>query len=95
MRPRLAGDHHFSRVDLVNGRKFGVGMQRRDSEAAVAGDRFGIVVAAEADVEARALADGHAAAAAEETVRKAAEADRADDLDVTHSSFRMMMSSSA
>ena len=65
------------------------------AQPAVAGDRLAIVVAAVADVEARAFADRNAAAPAEEAVRQPAQADRADDLDVAHSAFLMMMSSSA
>jgi hypothetical protein len=82
-------------MDLVDGDELRVGQERGDGESAVAGDRFTVVVATEADVEARAFPDGHASAAAEEAVRKPAEADGPGDLDITHSSFRMMMSSSA
>ena len=81
-------------MDLVDRRKFGVGVYRSDGEAAVAGDRLGVVVAAKADVESGALSDGDAAAAAEEAVRELAQTDRADDLDGQRI-FRMMMSSSA
>ena len=81
-------------MDLVDRRKFGVGVYRSDSEAAVAGDRLRVVVAAKADVESGALADGDAAAPAEEAVRELAQTDRADDVDGQRI-FRIMTSSSA
>ena len=94
LRPGRIGDHHLGRMDLVNGGKLRVRVDRRDGEAAVAGDRLAVVIAAEADVEARAFADRNAAAAPEEAVREPAQADRASDLDGQRI-FLMMMSSSA
>jgi hypothetical protein len=82
-------------MNLVDGRQFGFGKKCGDGEPAVAGNRFGIVVASKAHVEPGAFADGHSAAPAKEAVREAPEANRSDDLDVAHSIFRMMMSSSA
>ena len=91
----MTGNDCAAAVNLVNGSQLRSRKQRGDREAPVAGDRLGIVIAAEADVEARAFADRHAAAPAEEAVREVVEADRPVDLDVRHRSLRMMMSSSA
>jgi hypothetical protein len=81
-------------MNLVDGRKFRTRKQSGDGEAAVASDGLGVVVAAKADVEPGALADGDAAAAAEESVRELAQTDRPDDVDGQRI-FRMMTSSSA
>ena len=81
-------------MDLVDGRKLGFRQQRGNGEAAVAGDRLAVVVAAEADVEPGAFADRDAATASKEAVRELAEADGADHLDGQRI-FLMMMSSSA
>jgi hypothetical protein len=79
----------------MDGGEFGFGENRRNGEPAIAGDRFRIVVAPEADIEPGAFADGHSAAPPKEPMRELSQANRADDLDVAHSIFRMMMSSSA
>ena len=71
------------------------GQNRGDRAAAIFVDRRAVVAAAVTDVEPGELAGRDAAAPAEEAVRDAAERRRADDLDVAHSSLRMMMSSSA
>ena len=81
-------------MDLVDGRKLRFGEQRGNGEAPVAGDRLAVVVAAEADVEPGAVADGDTATASKEAVRELAEADGADYLDCQRI-FLMMMSSSA
>ena len=94
LRPRLARQHDLGGVNLMDRRELGVGQQSGNGEAAVAGDRLAVVVAAIADVEAGHFAHRHAAAPAEETVRELAEADGADDLDAQRV-FLMMMSSSA
>ena len=83
------------RMDLVEGRQLGPRKHRRDGETPVLVDGGAIVIASVADVEAPQLPHRHAAAPAEESMRAVAERDRADDLDLAHSVFRMMMSSSA
>jgi len=72
LRPGCVGDDHLGGMDLMDRRKLGFGEQRGNGEAAIAGDRLAVVVAAEADVEAGAFADRDAAAAAEEAVRELA-----------------------
>ena len=94
LRPGRVRHDNLGGMDLVDRRQLRIGKQGGDGEAAVAGDRLGVVAAAKADVQARAFADRDAAAPAEEAVRKLAEADRADDLDGQRI-FLMMMSSSA
>ena len=81
-------------MDLVDCCERGIGQERGDGKATVAGNRVGLVFAAIADIEARAFANRYAPAPAEEAVGKAAKADRPDDLDAQRS-FLMMMSSSA
>jgi len=95
LRPGVIGDDDIGRVDLVDGRKLGLGEKRGDREPAVAFDGLAVVIATEADVETRAGADRHAAAPPQKAVRELAEADRAGNLDAVQMSFRMMMSSSA
>jgi hypothetical protein len=82
-------------MDLMDRCELGLGMHSGDGKSAVAGDRFRIVVAAEADVETGACTDGDSAAATEEGVRKPAKTDGPDGLNAAQSGFRMMMSSSA
>ena len=83
-------------MDLVDGDELGAGKQRRDGRWRLVGDRLRVVVAAVADIEPRAFADRHSAAASEEAMRELAQAVRADDFDAPlTASFRMMMSSSA
>jgi hypothetical protein len=95
LRPGFGREDHLRRMDLVDGYQLGVRVERGDGQPAVAGNCLAVIVAAEADVETGALADGNTSPAAEEAVGEPAEANGADDLDSTHSSFRMMMSSSA
>src|SRR5260221_10445267 len=94
LRPGPVGDDPFGRMDLMDSGEFGVGKQRGDGEAAVAGNRLAVVIAAVPDVEPSAFPDRHAAAASKEAVRELAEADGADHLDGQRI-FLMMMSSSA
>jgi len=93
--PCLIGDDDLGGMNLVNGREFGLGKKRRDCETAIAGNGLAIVIASETDIEARAFANGDAAPATEEAMRKPAKAYRPDDFNVAHRTFRMMMSSSA
>jgi hypothetical protein len=94
-RPGVLDMDHCCRVDLVNGREFGSREHGVDGAAAVLVDGGAVVVAAVADVETGELAARYSAPPPEEAVRDAAEHRRADDLHGAHSSFFMMMSSSA
>ena len=78
------------RSDLV-----GEYLRRVHGPPPILGDCLPIVSAAVPDVQATELSHRHAAAAPEESVSDAAQAICADDLDAAHSTFLMMMSSSA
>ena len=93
--PRTRGDDDVGRMDLMDRGQLRLRIKGCDGQAAVSFDCFGIVIAAEADVEAGTFAHGNSAASAEEPVRQLPQADRTYDLDVVQSTFRMMMSSSA
>jgi len=95
VRPGLVSNYDFRGMDLVNRGKPGFRMKGGDRKPAIARNHFRIVAAAETDIEPRAIAHGHAAAAPEESVRQSPQADSANDLDFAQSNFRMMMSSSA
>jgi hypothetical protein len=82
-------------MDLMDACKRRFGEERIDRNPPILGNRGAIVAAAIADVEPGAFADRDSAAAPEEAVGKAAQAPRANDFDLAHNSFRMMMSLSA
>lgn len=94
LRPRRVRHDNLGGMNLVDGRQLRIGKQSGNGKAAVAGNRLGVVAAAIADVQARAVSDRDAAPPAEKAVRKLTKADRADNLDAQRV-FLMIMSSSA
>jgi hypothetical protein len=71
--PGPIGDDDLGGVDLVNGRKLGLGKQRSDGKAAISRDRLGIVTTSKTDVEPRTIANRDPTAPAEEAVRQVAQ----------------------